>query len=209
MVFGYRSFDQLIRQLSRTVRRAKRQTFSYVYTLEVDAACHHHGTNAEAVQEAVRRNDHMLGRLRDALPDSAKIVVTSDHGLIDVPDGYTIELHEDEPLLDHLKIPPSGEGSTPVFHVTEGHDAQFLESFERAGLAEKYALITPDEAAGLNLYGTDPLAPQMRSHLGTWIGVAREPYVIEYVPPEGRPIGLKAVHGGLRPQEMRIGLFVV
>ena len=204
---GYRTFDQLVRMLSRATRKAKRATFSYVYSMDVDSRIHRNGTADEQVYDAVRQNDYLLTRLRDALPESARIIATADHGLIDVPDGYTTEIRSTHPLLSHLAVPPSGESSTPIFHVIAQHESAFLTEFERSGLADRFALITPDQAGELHLYGPEPISPLMRSHLGSWIGIAREPYVLEFVPDNLEPIHHRGVHGGLRPEEMRVGLF--
>ena len=204
---GYRSFDHLVRRLSRATRKAKRPTFSYVYSMDVDARIHRNGTADEQVYDAVRQNDYLLTRLRDALPESARIVATADHGLIDVPEGHTTELRAGHPLLSHLMVPPSGESSTPIFHVAAGHESAFLDEFDRSGLADRFALITPDQAEEFRLYGPEPLSPLMRSHLGSWIGIARESFVLEFVPENREPIHHRGVHGGLRPEEMRVGLF--
>jgi hypothetical protein len=208
-IVGYQSAAQLVRRVTRAIRHSRNATFSYVYTTEVDGTIHKTGTVDERVAEAIRTNDNMLTRLRDSLPDSVRIVATADHGLVDVPDGYTFKLRDDHPLMNHLLVPPSGEGSAPIFHLRTGHHDAFLDDFTRAGLAENFALITPENAEELRLYGPDPLGERMREHLGNYIGIARDPHVLEYVPAGRDPIGHRGVHGGLRPAEMRTGLFCI
>lgn len=206
--YGYVHFDQLRRHISRYVSRIRRPGFIYVYTLDVDSSLHKGGSGADTVREAVKRNDAMLAALRESLPETARIIVTADHGLVDVPRTNVTVLSDNLPVADHLEVPPSAEGTTPVFHVKPGHEDSFLRAFDEMGLGERYALLTPNDAEALRLYGPVDLAGTTRSHLGSFIGIAREPYVIEYVRGNDPPLLHLASHGGLRPDEMRTPLFV-
>lgn len=204
----YRDFEHLARRLRSYVAKLKEPGYLYLYTLNVDGSLHKQGSDGERVQQAISENDAMLSELRRTLPPSVRIVVTADHGLIDIPRTNITVLGDELPIAAHLDVPPSAEGTTPVFHVKPGHEEQFKSAFAEIGLSDRFALITPDEAEELRLYGPQRLSEPMRRHLGTYIGIARDPYVIEYVRGRSRPLLHLASHGGMRPAEMRTPLFV-
>ena len=69
----------------------------------------------------------MLLELAAALPDTARMVLTADHGLIDLDRDQRVAIFDGDPLLDCLRTVPSGEGRTPHFHVRPGRGSELVE----------------------------------------------------------------------------------
>lgn len=204
----YRSFGHALRILRRHYRRVAGPTYTYLYVLTVDKLSHTHGVASDAVTAEVARVDRLLERIRESLPPSVRMIVTADHGLVDVPDERHFTFGDDDPLASHLIAGQTGEASTPVFHVRDGRLDEFRETFSRHEAARWFALATPEELAELGLYGPQPLSDAMRLHLGDLVGIASEPALLEYVPPGKSPVPHVGVHGGLRPGEMRVPLLL-
>jgi len=204
----YRSFAHATRLLRRVSRRPAGPTYTYLYVLTVDKLSHSHGTTSSQVADEVARVDRMLARLRDRLPDTVRMIVTADHGLVDVPDEYRYTVRDEDPIAKHLVAGPSGEGTTPVFHVRPGDVDRFLDSFADHPASESFTLVRPDALAAHELYGPEPLSEAMRLHLGDYVGIATRHALLQYVPPGREPIAHIGVHGGLRPGEVRVPLFL-
>ena len=61
----------------------------YAYYDGVDAVAHAHGLHDGFYEAELRAVDRLVGELRDALPERAALVVTSDHGQVHVgPEGW-------------------------------------------------------------------------------------------------------------------------
>ncbi|MEE8441963.1 MAG: alkaline phosphatase family protein [Spirochaetia bacterium] len=207
-IHPFRSHRQLARMIRRDAASLRGPSFRYLYLLTVDKLSHLFGITSDQVSADVNRIDQLLTRIRDMLPHTVRMIVTADHGLVDVPPERHFNLRDEDPVCAHLLGGQSGEGTTPVFHVRPGHDEAFLEEFSRTDAAAYYTLHTPDELAGLELYGPEPLSEAARAHLGQYVGIAVEPARLEYLPPGSERVNHVGVHGGLRPAEINIPLCV-
>jgi hypothetical protein len=187
---------------------SSQQTYTYLYLHDIDTLCHHVGVEHDAVAPLVVGIDVELQRLADSLRGLARVVVTADHGLIDVERPNQTLLEASDPLIELLQVPPSGDARMPIFHVREGRHSAFQGQFnERFG--DRMTLIGVDEAEKLHLFGPGLLSPTARGRFGDFIGVAYQPATISYHPP-GKPVGnlYVAVHAGLSPEEMLVPLAV-
>ena len=74
------------------------RTLVYAYERELDHTGHAKGCGSAAWHDQLSRIDTMLARLRDALPSDVVLLVTGDHGMVDVPADRRLVI-EDEPEL--------------------------------------------------------------------------------------------------------------
>ncbi|MFW6260069.1 MAG: hypothetical protein ACOC6J_00660 [Spirochaetota bacterium] len=117
-------------------------------------------------------------------------------------------MDDEDPLAHRLIAGQTGEGTSPVFHVRDGRVDDFRDAFSRHEASRVFALYTPEELAERGLYGPNPLSDAMRLHLGDLVGIATQPALFEYVPAGRSPVPHIGVHGGLRPDEMRVPLLL-
>ena len=206
---GYESTSDAIDQLIARLGDAAEPTYTHLYLHDIDTLCHHVGVNHDSVVPLVLGIDAELKRIADASKGKTRIVVSADHGLLDVPKPDQALLQVGDPLLELLKHPPSGDARMPIFHVRDGSHGPFVESFnERFG--DRFVLTDVNEAEQLELFGPGPIAPGIRARFGDYIGVAYRPATVAYHPPH-KPVGdlYLAVHAGLSPEEMRVPVCVV
>ena len=205
----FRKPDHISRLLPRRVRKARAASLVYAYLPHIDSLSHRHGWRSTEVRRAVGDLDLMAGELRRKLPSDVRIVITADHGHINVPDGQTFVLTDQDPLLEYLRVPPSGESVGPVFHVVPGREQDFLTAFGRRPFADSIALLENPELEALGITGPGGLSPRARANFGDFICVARDPIAVEYVPAGSEPKLFRGMHGGLRPDEQQVPLFIL
>ncbi len=187
---------------------AGRPTFSNIYMSVVDTLSHKHGYKAREVGEAIRRIDRFLDRLAGELPSDARLVVTADHGQVVVDDRRHTTIDRNSELMRYLEYPPSGEATVPVFHVKSGLEDEFADAFAASEAGSSFTLLESERAGALELFGPTPFSDAMRRRLGTYIGIATEAALLDYVAAGRQQLSVRGAHGGLRADEMRIGLFV-
>ena len=204
----FRSLHQATRKVISRVRSALGPTFTYLYLTTVDSLSHHHGTMSHQVATEIRRIDAALAQMRETLPDRARMIVTADHGLVDIPEERRIIIGHDHPLVEDLEVPPTGEGRTPVFHVRAGRTDSFIRRFAESDLSKHFVLMESTELAQAGVLGAENRSEAARLHWGEFAAIATEPAVLEFVAAGGEPLGHAASHGGLHPDEIRVPLFL-
>lgn len=207
-VVPFGSLEQAVRRIVRLIRRASGPTFTHLYLTSVDSRSHGTGTMSDAVGDEIRNIDRGLSRLREKLPPEVRMIVTADHGLVNVPDEKRYILGPEDELVRQLMVPPSGEGRNAVFHVRPDALDAFPRAFHRHPLSQSFVLVDSAKIAQTGLLGPGKRSPGAGRHWGDFTAVALEPAVIEYVPTGGSPLKHRASHGGMDPNEMRVPLFV-
>lgn len=180
---------------------------AYIYIPDVDHACHLLGVNHAQVVALIHHLDLYLTDLFAQLPTDTTVIISADHGLIDVPDENHLFVKKDDELLSFLECPPSGEPAVPLFHVKTGKEEAFKNYFYQLP-NNPFILLTPAEAAKLELFGPHPLSPILSSRLGTYLGVSNIPYTLQYSEGDRIPPIFTAFHAGLRKDEVTIPLIV-
>ena len=204
---GTRTSAQAFDRLRRHIRGSVEPSFSHLYLEELDSMSHRHGSHSRGVHSLIEGIDRELSRLRDDAGEHVRIIVTADHGHIDVDPERHHLLHEGDALLDLLHAPPSGESRNSIFHVRPGRETEFEDLFTRR-FGEDFLLCGPDEIETERLMGPAKLADLTRSRLGTFVGIAKAPAAIEYVPAGGESKHHKGMHGGLSSDEIKVPLFL-
>jgi hypothetical protein len=205
---GYESLTDGISKVIQHVMGAEGPTYTHLYLHDIDTLCHHVGINHDTVVPLVMGIDSELERLGTALAGRARIVVTADHGLIDVPKPDQALLLPGEAMLELLVVPPSGDARMPIFHVKEGMREAFAALFrERYG--DRMVLVDVDDAERMELFGPGAMSPVARRRFGDFIAIPFKPATLAFHPAHKPVTDLYlAVHAGLSVEEMTVPLCV-
>jgi len=202
---GYGDIRGAMRLVREHVAAAHGPTYTYLYLPQLDSMCHDEGIDPVRAGRLLAVIDRELAELRARLPESARLVVTADHGLINVPPARESVLRSGDPLLGCLWHEPVGEPAVPSFHVKPGARARFARMFrERFGAT--HVLLPIAEVERLRLLGPEPLAPVTRARIGDFIALSDGPALLYHLPDGESPGYLRAAHSGLSKDEMVIPL---
>jgi hypothetical protein len=204
---GYERLDDAVQSLVMRLGKNAPPSYTYFYVPYVDAAEHAHGVRSPEVRRTLRHVQRSIERLAEQLEGRGVIVLTADHGLIDVPQERRQWIMRDDPLMQLLSVPPSCEPRCVALHVHDGQLKRFADAF-RQRFGSAFALLSLDEAEELHLFGPERMAPETRSRLGACIAVPYGDATLVYEPDDDlrKMVGF---HGGLTPDEMRTPLIIV
>jgi hypothetical protein len=172
--------------------------FVYAYYEGIDKVAHARGLG-EHYDDELRAVDRLVGDLLEVLPPGAVLVVTADHGQIDV--GSSIAVLGEEIMRDVTLI--SGEGRFRWLHVRPGATTDVA-----ATAAELYGdqawIRTRAQVIDEGWFG-GVLSPNVEARLGD---VALVPFApIAFLDPaDTGELRLQARHGSLTPEEMLVPL---
>ncbi|MDI3314346.1 MAG: alkaline phosphatase family protein [Mycobacterium sp.] len=177
----------------------------YGYTAELDTAAHLFGIGSHQWHQAAARVDALLRRLVETLPREAALLVTADHGGVNVPEIARVDLAADPRLGAGVRV-VAGEPRVRYLHTEPGAatDVQAAWSEVLHGRAE---VLSRDDAIAAGLFG--PVRAQHRARIGDVIAICTGDTAIlasAHEPPEvARLVGF---HGAATPAEMTIPLIV-
>ncbi|MFC4334413.1 alkaline phosphatase family protein [Salininema proteolyticum] len=175
----------------------------FAYLPEVDGAGHRFGTGSEQWLEAVAYVGTAVDGLCDALPSDAALLVTADHGMVDVDDRLRVV--ERPALLDGVQA-VCGDGRVRYVHTVAGANPGDVAAAWRAAVGDRATVLLRDEAIATGWFG--PVASENRSRVGDVVVAAHDRFAITGVPSEpDRVDDLIGHHGGLTDLEMVVPLW--
>ncbi|MCP3786195.1 alkaline phosphatase family protein [Micromonospora sp. A3M-1-15] len=176
------------------------------YHPDLDRHGHLTGVDSVPWRLAAAEVDRLLARLVDGLPPDAALLVTADHGQLNVPDEHRVDLDTDPRLRAGVRV-VAGEPRVRYLHVEPGATADVVAAWS-AVLDGAARVLTRAEAVATGWFGPVPEAHLGR--IGDVVVVCRGTYAVVATrsekPMESR---LVAYHGADTAAEMTIPLLVV
>ena len=171
--------------------------FTYLYWDEPDALMHEYGTTSQIVKVKLLEIEEQVEKLANELPNETIVLITADHGLIDVE---PIELSNYPDFEDCLTKPFAGEGRFAQFYVKEGMQSTFEELFNKY-FAESFMLMTKQEFIKSQMAGLNAVNSITQYALGDYVAIGTGSYYFTEKLSDDDLI-FKAHHAGITPEEM-------
>jgi Type I phosphodiesterase / nucleotide pyrophosphatase len=191
---GWRSVSAIAVQVSRELRDGER--FVYAYYGGIDKTAHERGFG-DFYDSEMRFADRLVADVLDALPPGAVLLVTADHGQVQVGD----RIIDPAPELLSMVAAQSGEGRFRWWHAYRGATDDLL-----AATTELYGdqawVVTRQQMIDEEWFGPAVAAP-IAARLGDVALVAHQP-VSFYDPADSGPFELICRHGSLTAAEILV-----
>lgn len=194
----YRMPSTLIAEIMHQLRSG--EPFIYAYYDGIDKVAHEYGLDDSYDTELVFV-DRMVEYLVGVLPPGAALVITADHGHVDV--GERIITPHPE-VLSHVAH-QSGEARFRWLHAHPGSEAELLQ-VAREHHGDVAWVVDRDTVVGDGWFGPKVL-PGPLARLGDVALVPFEPVAFED-PEDTGPFVLKGRHGSMTPAEVLVPLLV-
>lgn len=202
---GAGDVDALATRMLAGLCRGSDRTLSYGYLPDLDRAGHLTGVDSGLWRAAAKDLDRLLTVLVDGLPPDAALLVTADHGQLDVPPDRRIDIAADPRLMAGVSV-VSGEPRVRYLHTVPGALADVLATW-RAVLGEAAWVVSRDEAVADGWFGPVPAAHLTR--IGDVVAVCRDRFAVLSSDTEPEIVSrLVAYHGSATAVEMTIPLLL-
>ena len=197
----YRTGESIADRLARAHEAlAGPPALLYVYVPELDSASHAHGLESPNWLAALEELDAAVGRFVAELGPTHGLLVTADHGVIDVPHDAQIIVAPE--LLEGVRH-VAGEPRCLQLHLEAGESADEHAERWRAHEGSRAWIATRTEAIEAGWFGQ--VAPEVLPRIGDVLVAARK-RVAYYADPEDRGRMMIGQHGSLSPDETNIPL---
>ena len=205
---SYASAESPGERIAATVAAVGRgeRSLTYVYYGDLDATGHRNGCLSEAWQAELLHVDRLVEQLTAALPPGTLLVVTSDHGMLDVAMSGHVDVAAVPALRDGV-LAVSGDVRGAQVHARVGAGPDVLAAW-RASLGADFWVAERDEAVAAGLYGP-VLTETFRDRLGDVLAVPLGAHVVvDSRAMDAKLLAMIGVHGGLSEAELAVPLLV-
>ncbi len=186
--------------------REGQRSFVYAYNPELDSTGHVRGVDSESWRLHLGHVDRLAADIASSLPPDTVLVVTGDHGMVDVLEFGRYDV-ADHPQLAHGVRLLGGEPRARHVYTRPGAEAEVLAAW-RELLGDSMWIVPREQAIADGWFG--PAVPdRVRPSIGDVIAAAHGPVGVmqrEVFSLETRLIGH---HGSLTPDEQLVPFFLV
>ncbi|CAN5540884.1 alkaline phosphatase family protein [soil metagenome] len=194
---GWQTTSSLVEHVRRLVVAGGR--FVYAYYDGLDKVAHAYGLASGFFDAELAEVDRMIGLLLDRLPEDCALVVTADHGQVDVGPERMLSLAELAPLVQAY----SGESRFRSLHARPGAADDLLD-VARACFGELAWLFSRDELFDDGWLGEGG-STEVRHRVGDVVLAAHAPVGFAD-PDQPKESELVSQHGSLTPDEVFVPL---
>mgnify|MGYP000335998481 CR=1 FL=1 len=198
---GSVSHGDLVAQVVASLT-ATPQALVYGYLPELDLTGHVRGVDSPAWRAQLALLDAVVEQLVDGLPDDAALLVTADHGMLDVPVDTRFDLDEEPALADGVRV-LAGEPRARYVHAEAGAEDDVLARW-RELLGDRAWVVGREEAVASGIFG--PVDDAVAARIGDVVAMARGSWALTTPRLEPGPSRLAAYHGSLTATELAIPL---
>lgn len=203
----YVGADSLAERVDVTVRELARPGVVYLYWGEVDKAGHKEGWQSVGWGDALSEVDRELARLARRLPPGTLLIVTADHGMVDVDAERLVDVALTPALNEGVAL-VAGEPRASHVHLDPDADPAAVGDRWREVLDADAWVLDRDEAVAEGWFG--PVAPAVLPMIGDLVVAARGTSgVVDSRTQTPHSLLLRGMHGSLTAGEMYVPLVVV
>ena len=172
----------------------------YFYWDELDKTGHRVGWRSDAWLRSLEELDSALKRLVTRLPANTRVLLTADHGMVDVGPEHRLDVSGEADLMDGVRH-TAGEPRAVQLHLSAHADAEDVAQRWQEHFGDAVWTATRTELARAGYFGADP-DPRMLARAGdVWI-LGKEEIALYDVSRQGtRPLGMVGQHGSLTDEE--------
>lgn len=201
--------DRLRDRIDAAIHLLRAPGLVYLYWADIDAVGHVHGWRSPQWRRTLRAVDRQLALLARTLPTGTLLVVTADHGMVDVPHLDRLDLATRPGLWSRFRV-LGGEGRFAQLYCEPGTPPEAV-----ADLAEEVARWVGERAevrtraAAVDLGWFGPVDLRVRGRIGDVVVAGREPFaLVDSRTARPHVLSLIGQHGSLTADEQLVPFLV-
>jgi hypothetical protein len=208
---SYRAAESLADRVDVALFELMGPALVYLYWGEVDKVGHHHGWGSRQWGNELATLDRQLARLARSLPRGTTLIVTADHGMVDVDRSQRWDVAQTPALREGVEL-VAGEPRALHVHVPAGPDSgERLQAVARrwaATLGGAAVVALGDDAVADRWFG--PVSEHVRPMIGdVVVAMTGRATVVDSRTQSRMSLELVGVHGSLTPEELTVPLLTL
>jgi hypothetical protein len=189
-------------QIVRQAVEAPGRGLVYAYTGELDNVGHLRGCGSQGWLAQLAHVDLLVTQLAAVLPRDAVLLVTADHGMVDVPEESKIDYDSLRELTDGVHM-LGGEPRARHVYARAGAATDVLDTW-RGLLGDRAWVLGRDAAVAQGWFGD--VDPRVAPRIGDVVAAARDAHAVVRTRAFPREASLVGHHGSLTADEVLVPL---
>lgn len=203
-----KTFDEFLEKI-QTINNEHQKSYVYGYWDEPDETIHEKGCKSNESKNLIETMDEKIKAWVKTLKPNTLVIITADHGHIDVE---PIHLIEDQILNSYLERKPSNDSRCLTFKVKKEKQDLFVKYFNTQ-YGKYFKLYESKDFIKQGFLGspTLPKSERIEDFLADYVAVAISDKFFNYSQdPKAKELFLpKSHHAGMTKEEMLIPLIII
>jgi len=199
--------DSLAAGVDAAIEAERNPGMTYLYWSEIDAAGHAHGWQSDAWVAALEEADAQIARLANALAPGAAVLVTADHGMVDVAGAPRWDVAQEPTLASGVEL-IAGEPRALHVHTEPGVDAGVVAARWEDFLGEHAVVGTREQWIQAGVFGE--VSQHVIDRIGdVVVAMTGRSIVVDSRTQTPASMSLAGMHGSLTPDELFVPLLTI
>jgi hypothetical protein len=210
-IVPFKDFRNGIRKIPGLLKKKSGvRKYIHLYVEAFDSAAHKHGVRSSEVLKVFKEIDREIQKLGTSLKDTGTaLLVTSDHGFIDVPEESVIHTESIPGFTGCLTVPLSGDSRTRYCYIRPER-TELFEDILNTALSGKLWWYRGSSLIGDNIYGLGEPHPKLYDRVGDYVLLMKENYILQDKLANARDKNYRpGRHGGVSDDEMIVPLITI
>lgn len=214
------NFSDLVVNLRGSLENVKNKAYFFVYWDALDSIGHKYGPGSEQYSAELSSLSYLLkkellGKISRKAAEEIVLLVTSDHGQINVDSQKTIYLNKFHRLVKNFQVSENGKPILPtgsardVFLHVDSNQLEETFDYLSEKLKGKAKILRTSEAVMKSLFGKGKPSKRFLERVGNLLILPYRNNTIWYEHIKGKKFKHLGCHGGLSEEEMVIPFAVV
>lgn len=198
---GCEDFDTMCNRLI-DYSHSDEYEFIYAYWDKYDTYMHEHGPSSNIANSYLEYINYTIENLASNLNEDTMLIITADHGQVDVKEEYNIYGSKYDKYLSKL---PALEPRAMTFYIKDGMKEEFEKEFKEE-FEDRFILLTHKQILDLKLFGDKNNHQRFEEFIGDFIAIGKANTTLAYKTRD-LPV-LKGQHAGMCDDEMLVPIIV-
>ena len=172
---GCEDFDEMCCRLA-DFSYSDQYRYIYAYWDKYDTYMHEYGPSHKICDSYLEHINYEIENLVNNLSEDTMLIVTADHGQVDIHRHFNLCRSEFEKYLVRR---PSLEQRAMSLSIRKGMEKEFEKRFKEC-FENDYILLSRAQAIAGNLFGDKPRHPRFDEFVGDYIAIAKSDMVLIY-----------------------------
>lgn len=206
---SYQKMNDMFSQLTQMIKKNDKRQFIYAYWPELDHIGHEQGMGSKAAIKHAQDIDKRMKQLaKDIAGTNTLVIVTADHGQMDVKQENELCINDHPELQECLLMPLCGERRAAYAYVRDDKKEQF-ESMIKEQFSHALDCFSSQQWLDEGWFGLGEPHAELVNRIGTHVLIAKDDYYVKDWLPQEKRYSHIGMHGGVSEAEMYVPLILI